>query len=105
MCENSWKLPLSTLNSFWIMAESITNESLKSLLDNKYVEVSVFSYSENEGFNSHVGEIPAFIKQPPQLINENNGENSVLSGLLNKDEVIEELPKTDYHIRSLKELV
>ena len=50
---------------------TLTDESLKNLLDNKYVEVSVFSYSENEGFNSHVGEIPAFIKQPPQLMNEN----------------------------------
>ena len=28
----------------------------------------------------------------------------MLSGLLNKDEVIEELSKTEYHIRSLKEL-
>ena len=68
------------------------------------MEVSVFSYSENEGFNSHVGEIPAFIKQPPQLMNENNGSNSLWDGILNKEEMIEELPKTEYHIRSLKEL-
>lgn len=73
-------------------------------MNNKYVEVSVFSYSENEGFNSHVGEIPAFIKQPPQLMNENNGSNSLWDGILNKEEMIEELPKTEYHIRSLKEL-
>lgn len=83
---------------------TLTDESLKNLLDNKYVEVSVFSYSENEGFNSHVGEIPAFIKQPPQLMNENNGSNSLWDGILNKEEMIEELPKTEYHIRSLKEL-
>lgn len=106
--QNSVRKQLETtivnIEQFLDNGGTLTNESLKSLLDNKYVEVSVFSYSENEGFNSHVGEIPAFIKQPPQLINENNGENSVLGGLLNKDEVIEELPKTDYHIRSLKEL-
>lgn len=102
--QNSVRKQLETtivnIEQFLDNGGTLTNESLKDLLDNKYVEVSVFSYSENEGFNSHVGEIPAFIKQPPQLINENNGENSVLSGLLNKDEV----PKTDYHIRSLKEL-
>ena len=68
---------------------TLTDESLKNLLDNKYVEVSVFSYSENEGFNSHVGEIPAFIKQPPQLMNENNGSNSLWDGILNKEEMIE----------------
>lgn len=106
--QNSVRKQLETtivnIEQFLDNGGTLTNESLKSLLDNKYVEVSVFSYSENEGFNSHVGEIPAFIKQPPQLINENNGENSVLGGLLNKDEVIEELPKTEYHIRSLKEL-
>ena len=106
--QNSVRKQLETtivnIEQFLDNGGTLTNESLKDLLDNKYVEVSVFSYSENEGFNSHVGEIPAFIKQPPQLINENNGENSVLSGLLNKDEVIEELSKTEYHIRSLKEL-
>lgn len=106
--QNSVRKQLETtivnIEQFLDNGGTLTNESLKDLLDNKYVEVSVFSYSENEGFNSHVGEIPAFIKQPPQLINENNGENSVLSGLLNKDEVIKELSKTEYHIRSLKEL-
>ena len=106
--QNSVRKQLETtivnIEQFLDNGGTLTNESLKDLLDNKYVEVSVFSYSENEGFNSHVGEIPAFIKQPPQLTNENNGENSVLSGLLNKDEVIEELSKTEYHIRSLKEL-
>ena len=81
--QNSVRKQLETtivnIEQFLDNGGTLTNESLKDLLDNKYVEVSVFSYSENEGFNSHVGEIPAFIKQPPQLINENNGENSVLS--------------------------
>ena len=37
-------------------------------------------------------------------MNENNGSNSLWDGILNKEEMIEELPKTEYHIRSLKEL-
>ena len=44
----------------------LTNEALQDLLDNKYVEVSAFSYSENADFNSHVGEIPSFIQKPPK---------------------------------------
>ena len=54
----------------------LTNEALQDLLDNKYVEVSVFSYSENADFNSHVGEFPRFIQknhyppsEPPLLTN------------------------------------
>lgn len=82
----------------------LTNEALANLLDNKYVEVSVFSFSENEGFNSHVGDIPAFIKQPPQQINSTGDGKNMLESFWNKTGDGDIDPKTEYHIRSLREL-
>ncbi len=78
----------------------LTNDNLKTLLDNKYVEVSIFSYSENEGFYSHVGEVPSFIKQPPQdlyHIKEQEETNSIWSKKKHHK-------AAEYQIRSLKEL-
>ncbi|WP_394266769.1 ATP-binding protein [Anaerotignum sp.] len=95
---------IGNIEQFLDNGGELTNESLKSLLDNKYVEVSVFSYTENEGFNSHVGDIPAFIKQPPQTMGENSETKSILEGFWNKEETMKAFPKTEYHIRSLKEL-
>ena len=82
----------------------LTNESLANLLDNKYVEVSVFSFSENEGFNSYVGDIPSFIKQPPQPMENVAETQNPLDNFLNKTEDDDLNSKTGYHIRSLKEL-
>lgn len=82
----------------------LTNEALANLLDNKYVEVSVFSFSENEGFNSHVGDIPAFIKQPPQQINSTGDGKNMLESFWNKTGDGDIDSKTEYHIRSLREL-
>lgn len=78
----------------------LTNDALKTLLDNKYVEVSIFSYSGNEGFYSHVGEIPSFIKQPPQDLFhvQNKDATNHIWGKKNHRKAAE------YQISSLKEL-
>ena len=41
---------ISNIEYFLDDGGELTNDALKTLLDNKYVEVSIFSYSENEGF-------------------------------------------------------
>ena len=56
----------------------LSDEALFELLEDSYVEVSVFSYAENEMYNSIPGNIPPFILHPEaamQRLPERNGEN------------------------------
>lgn len=92
------------IEEFLAKGGELTNEALASLLDNKYVEVSVFSFTENEGFNSHVGDIPDFIKQPPQQMYSAADTQNLLETFRNRVENEELDPKSGYYIRSLKEL-
>lgn len=46
----------------------LSDEKLQELLDNKYVEVSVYCYGENKLYYSHLGEVPSFIQSPDDEI-------------------------------------
>ncbi len=93
---------ISNIEHFLDNGGDLTNDTLKTLLDNKYVEVSIFSYSENEGFYSHVGEIPSFIKEPPQDLQHVLDPKDVVDTLWSKQDTHKKA--VEYHIRSLKEL-
>lgn len=93
---------------------NLTNEVLEQLLDNKYVEVSVFCIDENKGYNSHVGEIPSFIQNPTGILEEGIQPPSVIDSLLGKNdtqgkteeerEILEENDGLkDFRIRSIRE--
>ena len=56
----------------------LSDEALFQLLEDSYVEVSIFSYEENKMYNSVPGNIPPFILHPEsamQRMPERNGEN------------------------------
>ena len=93
---------ISNIEHFLDNGGNLTNDTLKTLLDNKYVEVSIFSYSENAGFYSHVGEIPSFIKEPPQDLQHVLNPKNVVDTLWSKQDTHKKA--AEYHIRSLKEL-
>lgn len=95
---------------------TLTNEVLEQLLDNKYVEVSIFSIDENRGYNSHVGEIPSFIQNPSGILEEAAQPPNVIDALLGKNgseegsetseerKVPEEKNESkDFRIRSIRE--
>ncbi|MBM6829718.1 HAMP domain-containing protein [Anaerotignum lactatifermentans] len=65
---------------------TLTNEVLEQLLDNKYVEVSVFCIDENKGYNSHVGEIPSFIQNPVGILEQATQPPNVIDALLGKND-------------------
>lgn len=44
--------------------EELSDEALKELLHDKYVEVSIYSYGKNQMYNSYAGETPPFIFHP-----------------------------------------
>ena len=47
--------------------EELSDAALTELLDDKYVEVSVFSYAENKAYNNYAGEMPPFIFRPEMM--------------------------------------
>lgn len=60
--------------------EKLSEEALGELLQDKYVEASVFSFTENEVYNSYTGEAPPFIFRPEMGKNRGqNGEDADLS--------------------------
>lgn len=44
--------------------DALSDERLTELLDDKYVEVSIYSMKENKTYNSFVGEMPPFLFHP-----------------------------------------
>ena len=57
---------------------ALSEESLTELLDNSYVEVSVYSGKENKTYNNFAGEMPPFLFHPdgmPLHKPQENGEN------------------------------
>lgn len=74
---------LDTVSNIQIYLESgekLSDEALRELLHDKYVEVSVFSFAENEIYNSYTGEAPPFILRPKmEEPREQNKENEDFS--------------------------
>ncbi len=44
----------------------LSDQALTEFLNEKYVEVSVFSYGENQTYNNYTGETPPFILRPEE---------------------------------------
>lgn len=55
---------VSNVQNYLQSGEELSGEALKELLHDKYVDVSVFSYAENQMYNSYTGEAPPFIFRP-----------------------------------------
>lgn len=51
-------LTISNIDAYLQQGKSLNNEALRDLLDNKYVEVNVYSKKENAYYFSHFGEEP-----------------------------------------------
>ena len=94
---------VSNIERFLSAGGELSNEKLQDLLDNKYVEVSVFCYTENEGFSSHVGDVPSFLKLVPQWLGYADGEKNIWNIWVTKDDDIS-TESENYQIRSLKEI-
>ena len=107
---------IKNIQEFLDKGGKLTDGVLEELLDNKYVEVSVFCLDENKGYNSHVGEIPSFIQNPTGILEEGMQPPNVIDALLGRNEAestptsVEErtVPEEkedqkDFHIRSIRE--
>lgn len=81
------------IEQFLQNGESLTDETLRNLLDHKYVEVSVYSVSEQKNFTSYVGEVPEFLKEIPAHMEEKN-----------KRDMDVPVQNGHYRIHSLKDL-
>lgn len=85
---------LNTVSNIQIYLESgekLSDEALRELLHDKYVEVSVFSFAENEICNSYTGEAPPFILRPkmeePREQNKENEDFSKKPPLLKENDL------------------
>ncbi len=58
---------VANIQAYLQAGNGLDQDTLTELLDNKYVEVSVYSYGEDKTYNSSVGEIPSFIL-PPEIL-------------------------------------
>ena len=103
---------IKNIQEFLDKGGKLTDGVLEELLDNKYVEVSVFCLDENKGYNCHVGEIPSFIQNPTGILEEGMQPPNVIDALLGRNEA-ESTPTSaeertvpeekDFHIRSIRE--
>lgn len=103
---------IKNIQEFLDKGGKLADGVLEELLDNKYVEVSVFCLDENKGYNSHVGEIPSFIQNPTGILEEGMQPPNVIDALLGRNEA-ESTPTSaeertvpeekDFHIRSIRE--
>ena len=55
---------IERIEGFLDEGEALTDEALAELLEDMYVEASVFSYGENKMFDSTLGNTPPFIRYP-----------------------------------------
>lgn len=62
------------IKNHMVQGKSLSNESLKALLDNKYVEVSVYCQKDGNHYYSYLGgDIPSFIQSPSKALRETQG--------------------------------
>ena len=72
---------ISNIEAYVKQGKKLSEEKLRGLLDNKYVEVCVFSQVENIYYFSHFGEGPSLIHSPEINVQGIDGQ------LLNEDEL------------------
>lgn len=55
---------VSDIQTYLEAGKELSDEALTEFLSDKYVEVSIFSYTENKTYNNYAGETPPFILRP-----------------------------------------
>lgn len=58
---------LSNIQGYLDGGGALSDEALAGLLDNKYVEVSIYSRKDGKRYNSYVWEMPVFLLERPEL--------------------------------------
>ena len=67
---------VTDIQNYLEAGEELSDEALAEFLDDRYVEVSVYSYKENKAYNNYDGEMPPFILRPEKTRTEEGGGES-----------------------------